>query len=254
MRVEFHRRLHRHQRQQLEQVVRHHVAQRAGGIVKTAAVADAEPLVHGDLHVIDMIAIPDRLEHSVGKAQHQNVLHGFLAEIMIDPVDLVLVYQLEQRLVQRARRGEIGAERFFHHQPPPHAVFFQHPGAAKLAADRKKGVGRRREIEQTISPGLARLLQRIELLAHGVERGGVFRVGLDRGDAGEQPLGDGLIHWTRRELAQAFHQVVAEHPRSSCPCARRRPRRIAPARDRRRRGYKGQGSPGGGSGRRSRRR
>ena len=79
-----------HQRQQLEQMVRHHVAQRAGGVIEAAAVADAELLVDGDLHMVDVVAIPDRLEHAVGEAQHQDVLDGFLAEIMIDPVDLVL--------------------------------------------------------------------------------------------------------------------------------------------------------------------
>ena len=75
-------------------MVRHHVAQRAGRVVETAAVADAELLVDGDLDVVDMVAVPDRLEHAVGEAQHQDVLHRFLAEIMIDPVDLVLVDQL----------------------------------------------------------------------------------------------------------------------------------------------------------------
>ena len=91
MGVESRRRLHRDQRQQLEQMVRHHVAQRAGRVVEAAAVADAELLVDGDLHVIDVVAVPDRLEHAVGEAQHQDVLDRFLAEIMIDPIDLVLV-------------------------------------------------------------------------------------------------------------------------------------------------------------------
>ncbi|MGX1327379.1 hypothetical protein AB7M56_001878 [Bradyrhizobium elkanii] len=47
--------------------------------------------------MVDVVAIPDRLEHAVGEAQHQDVLDGFLAEIVIDPVDLVLVHQLQQR-------------------------------------------------------------------------------------------------------------------------------------------------------------
>ena len=72
-------------------MVRHHVAQRAGGVIEAAAMADAELLVDGDLDVVDVVAIPDRLEHAVGEAQHQDVLHRLLAEIMIDPVDLVLV-------------------------------------------------------------------------------------------------------------------------------------------------------------------
>jgi len=51
----------------LKQVVRHHVAQRAGGVVKAAAMADAKLLVDGDLDVIDVVAVPDRLEHALAK-------------------------------------------------------------------------------------------------------------------------------------------------------------------------------------------
>ena len=101
MGVEFHRRLHRDQRQQLEQMVRHHVAQRAGRVVKVAAMPDAEFFIDGDLDVVDMVAVPDRLEHAVGEAQYQDVLHRLLAEIMIDPIDLVLFNQLEQFTVER---------------------------------------------------------------------------------------------------------------------------------------------------------
>jgi len=43
-----------------------------------------------DIHVVDMIATPQRLEDTIGEAQHQNVLDGFFAEEMIDAVDLVL--------------------------------------------------------------------------------------------------------------------------------------------------------------------
>ena len=57
-----------------------------------AAMADdPDLLIDGDLHMVDVIAVPDRLEHAVGEAQHQDVLHRLLAEIMIDPVDLLLV-------------------------------------------------------------------------------------------------------------------------------------------------------------------
>ena len=77
-------------------MVRHHVAQGAGGVVEAAAMADAELLVDRDLDMVDVVAIPDRLEHAVGEAQHQDVLHRLLAEVMIDPVDLMFVDEFQQ--------------------------------------------------------------------------------------------------------------------------------------------------------------
>ena len=58
---------------------------------KTCRGADIELLIDNNLHMVDVVPVPDRLEHSVGKAQHQNVPHGLFAEIVIDPVDLALV-------------------------------------------------------------------------------------------------------------------------------------------------------------------
>ena len=41
-----------------------------------------------NLYMIDVVAIPQRLEHRIGKAKYENVLHRFLAEIMIDAIRL----------------------------------------------------------------------------------------------------------------------------------------------------------------------
>ena len=82
-------------------------------------MADAELFVDRDLDVVDVIAVPDRLEHAVGEAQHQDVLDGFLAEVMIDPVDLLLFDEFQQFIVEGFRRSEVGSERLFDHQPAP---------------------------------------------------------------------------------------------------------------------------------------
>ena len=67
-----------------------HVAQRAGLLVVGRAVLDAERLGHGDLDVIDIMPVPDRLEEDVGEAEGEDVLDRLFAEVVIDPVDLPL--------------------------------------------------------------------------------------------------------------------------------------------------------------------
>ncbi len=58
------RRLHRQVAQQLEQVVLHHVADRAGVVVEGAAALHAEVLGHGDLHAFHVVAVPEGLEQA----------------------------------------------------------------------------------------------------------------------------------------------------------------------------------------------
>ena len=91
------RRLHRRDHQQLQQVVLKHVAQHAGRVVVAAAAADVDFLGHGDLHVVDVVAVPDRLEDRVGEPQHQQVLHRFLAEVVVDAIDLLLAEDRDAR-------------------------------------------------------------------------------------------------------------------------------------------------------------
>ena len=59
-------------------------------LVEAAAMADAELLGHGDLHVVDVAAVPDRLEDGVGEAQGEDVLDRLLPEVVVDAVHLLL--------------------------------------------------------------------------------------------------------------------------------------------------------------------
>ena len=86
--VEVDRRLHRRQREELEQVVLEDVADRAGLLVERGAPLDAERLGDGDLHVVDELAVPDRLEDAVREPQRQHVLDRLLAEVVVDAEDL----------------------------------------------------------------------------------------------------------------------------------------------------------------------
>ena len=105
------RRLHGHQAEQLQQVVLHHVAQRAGVVVVLAAAADADGLGDGDLDVVDPARVPQRLEEGVGEPGDEEVLDALLAEVVVDPEDLRLVEDPADGVVDRAGGGEVVADR-----------------------------------------------------------------------------------------------------------------------------------------------
>ena len=88
--IEGNRRLHRGKRDELKDVVGHHVAKRAGCLVIPAAQLDAKFLGHRHLHVVHVAAIPHRLENAVRKTKGQNILNGFFPKIVVDAVDLFL--------------------------------------------------------------------------------------------------------------------------------------------------------------------
>ena len=113
-------------------MVLHHVAQRPGGVVVCAAAAfHAERLGHGDLDVVDVLLIEERLEDRVAEAERQDVLHGLFSEVVIDAVDLALVEHLGDRRVERAGAVEVVAEGLLDDDA--------RPGLAALLVDERRG-------------------------------------------------------------------------------------------------------------------
>ena len=51
--------------------------------------------------MVDVVAVPERLEHAVGETQHQDVLYRFLAEVMIDAVGLIFLQPFQQAGIER---------------------------------------------------------------------------------------------------------------------------------------------------------
>jgi hypothetical protein len=79
------------ERQDLGEVVLHHVPQGAAGFVVAGSLFHPDGFRRRDLHVGDVVAVPDRLENRVGEPQHQDVLNRLLAEVVVDPEDLLLL-------------------------------------------------------------------------------------------------------------------------------------------------------------------
>src|SRR5229473_2303454 len=84
-------RFHCNQGCQLQDVALNHVPERAGRFIETAAALNTEGFRCGDLHVVDVIPVPERLENPVAKPENEQVLHCVLAQVVIDTVDLPFV-------------------------------------------------------------------------------------------------------------------------------------------------------------------
>ena len=87
------------------------VAHRSRLLVVARALLDADGLGDRDLYVVDVLPVPERLEDAVGEPHHEDVLNGLLAEVVVDPEDLVLAEDGVDRLGKHTRRLAISAER-----------------------------------------------------------------------------------------------------------------------------------------------
>ena len=67
--------LQRDERQQLQQVVLDDVAGGTDPVVVAGAAAQPDVLGHGDLHVVDVVGVPDRFEELVREPHREDVLH-----------------------------------------------------------------------------------------------------------------------------------------------------------------------------------
>src|SRR5579875_3601119 len=111
------RRVHRDEREHLQQVILHHVTQRPDGVVEPAAVFHAEILGHRDLDGGHALAVPQLCEPDVGEAQVLQLDDRFLAEEVVDAQDLVLGQHLVQPVVEGAGGCQVVTERFLHGDP-----------------------------------------------------------------------------------------------------------------------------------------
>src|SRR5262249_57213978 len=88
-----------------------HVVDGSRLIVESTAPLDTEVLRHGDLHALDVLTVPERLQERVGKTEEQHVTHRSLAQVMIDAEDVVLVECSQQDAVEGPRGAQVVAER-----------------------------------------------------------------------------------------------------------------------------------------------
>ena len=86
---------------------------------RSRPVVDRQRLGYVDLHVVDVVPVPDRLEQPVGEAEGQDVLRRLLPQEVVDAEHLLLGEDLVHRGVELSGAGQVGAERLLHDDPGP---------------------------------------------------------------------------------------------------------------------------------------
>ena len=156
------------------------VADDAGLFVKGAAAGDADRLRHRDLDVLDVVAIPERLQQRVGEPEIQQVLHRLFPEIVIDTEDAILRDSFVQRAIERLRRREVAAKRLLDDDArTPEAS-----GLGEVRDHDREHARRNGEVERRVLAVAQRLLQLLE-------RGGIVVVAVNISDARRQ-RGEGV--------------------------------------------------------------
>ena len=150
--------LHGDHGQHLEDVVLHHVPASPGFLVVPGAGANALLLGHRELNVINVLRVPERLEHRIGEAQDQQVLHGLLSEVVIDPEDLRFLERTRQDFVDRPGAREVPAHRLLHDDAGDRSLarLGYEPGRLELVDAGGDQARRDRQIEHAV-PGYAEL-------------------------------------------------------------------------------------------------
>src|SRR5262249_15012296 len=82
----------------------------------TGPAFDAQGLGDGDLYMVDMGGIPHRLEQGIGEAQSHQILHRFLAEIVIDAIDAMLGENMADRIIDGSCPMEVAPQWLVDHK------------------------------------------------------------------------------------------------------------------------------------------
>ena len=138
-------RFHGRQGEQLQQVVLHHVAQHPGAIIISGAMFHADAFGHCNLHLGDIVAVPQGFKNSIGKPKSQYILHRFFAQIVVNAVDLLLIKDGVYLAVQLAGAGQVMPEWLFDNDAPPAMTAGVQTGQPQLFNDDRvegRGVAR----------------------------------------------------------------------------------------------------------------
>ncbi|GBC90332.1 hypothetical protein HRbin14_01067 [bacterium HR14] len=128
-------------------MVLHHIAQGARLIVVAGAPLQPGGLRRGNLHMLHMVAVPQRLQQQVRKPKHENVLNGLLAQVVVNPENLLFAPVGAYLLIQSASAFNIVAEGLLDHQSAIAVGFIVEAELCQQFRRMRKHPRRQRQIE-----------------------------------------------------------------------------------------------------------
>src|SRR2546422_329887 len=95
-------------------MILHDIADRTDLFIEMSTTLHSERLGHGDLHAVNIVPVPDRLEERVGEPEVEQILDRFLTQVMIDSENRRFWEGLLQNSVKCLGGDKVAAKRFFH--------------------------------------------------------------------------------------------------------------------------------------------
>src|SRR4029453_7635151 len=95
-------------------------------------------------------AVPQRLEDPVGEPEHQQILDRLLAEVMVDPVDLIFLEDAGEVAVERTGAFVVVAEGLLDDDAGPAPLRARQARGAQVLDDPLVEARRRGEIEEAV--------------------------------------------------------------------------------------------------------
>ena len=111
--------LHGSQTENLQQMVLHHISDNPVLVKVSSTSKCSERFFECNLDARYAISIPGRPKDHVPKPETEEVLHHFLAQVVVNPVQLLLLEQLLKVITQVSRAGRVTAKRFFNNDASP---------------------------------------------------------------------------------------------------------------------------------------
>src|SRR5258706_5674142 len=91
-------------------MVLNHVAHGPGFIVIPSPVSHAQLFRNGQLYMINIIPVPERLENRIGKTKSQNILNSLFSKVMINAINLILGKDVVKKFIEGLGRLQVASK------------------------------------------------------------------------------------------------------------------------------------------------